>query len=171
MTNRLFQLVTIIQPRYYICHENTTRLANNRVVGGGWLVVEVGGGGGGNGAGVVVVQSGLKFQVIGHNCFWNDWLLLLYDFPDCLPYIACSMNSDCNDPAGNAGKPVLRMVTQMSVWGQCVPRSWHAIQCVWNIVGVSLICGSPNKWPWGQVWNQMINRSYMCETSDPEGHV
>ena len=69
----------------------------------------------------------------------------------------------CNDPAGNAGKLVLRMVTQMSVWGQCVHRSWHAIQCVWNIGEFSPCVEVPTSDPGGQVWCQMSNRSYLCQ--------
>ena len=79
--------------------------------------------------------------------------------------------SYCNDPAGNAGKPVLRMVTQMLVWGQCVHRSWHAIQCVWNISEFSPYVEVPTSDPGGQVWCQMSNRPYVCPTRDPEGHV
>ena len=55
----------------------------------------------------------------------------------------------CNDPAGNAGKPVLWMVTQMLVWGQCVHRSWHAIQCVWNISELSPCVEVPTSDPGG----------------------
>ena len=65
----------------------------------------------------------------------------------------------CKDPAGNAGKPVLRTVTQMSVWGQCVPRSWHLIRCVWNISKFSPYVEVPTSDPGGQVLCQMSNRS------------
>ena len=62
----------------------------------------------------------------------------------------------CNDPAGNAGKPVFRMVTEMSMWRQCVPRSWRLIQCVGDPM-----CGSPSKPPNGSV---KCNRVLMCHT-------
>ena len=58
---------------------------------------------------------------------------------------------------GKAGKPVLRMVTQMSVWGQCAPRSWHLIQYVGDPM-----CRSPNKRPNGSKVTQSFNVSYVC---------
>ena len=63
----------------------------------------------------------------------------------------------CNDLAGNAGKPVLQMVTKMSVWGQCVPRSWDLIQFVGDIM-----CGSPNKRPNGSNIKKYFHGSNMC---------
>ena len=90
-------------------------------------------------------NPGTTVVIIGH---WTSW-------PENAGY--------CNDPAGNAGKPVLRMVTQMLVWGQCVHRSWHAIQCVWNVGEFSPYVEVPTSDTGGQVWCQMSNRSSVCQ--------
>ena len=87
-------------------------------------------------------------------CYTADMVPLIQmrkTAPDRLQFI-------CNDPAGNAGKPVFRMVTQMLVWGQCAHQSWHLIQCVWHISEFSHMWKSQQLTLGGQVWCQMSNR-------------